>query len=1521
MPALVSLVITTYNREQFLADAIASVQQQTLTDWELLIWDDGSSDGTAAIAQSYAQHDHRIRVIQATHQGRVAALEAAIAHTHGDYLGWIDSDDRLEPTALAETVAVLQTAPHVGMVYTDYVEIDAAGQFLRYGQRCQVPYSPERLLVDFMIFHFRLLRRSLYEQVGGLGNSLDYVEDYDLCLRVSEVTPIHHLPRPLYRYRLHSGNASQVWQVEQHLRAYNVANRALKRRGLSDRYTLEMQLPQGQFILRQKRLPSRAACWWATLPCLGLLAAQPAWSQPIAAPDGTNTTITTNGNQFNIGGGTRSGVNLFHSFSQFGLTPSQIANFLANPQIRNILGRVTGGSPSVIDGRIQVTAGTANLFLMNPAGIVFGSNASLNVPAAFTATTASSIGLGSAWFNATGPNTYGLLTGTPSQFAFGTNQPGAIVNAGNLAVPSGQSLTLFGGTVLSSGTLSAPGGQVTIASIPGQTLLRLNPVGSLLSFDIQPMPAALSGQVSSTIAPPSLAQLLTGGNLGNASRATVNPDGTVQLLGATVPVQAGDVAVRHVTAQTATLSANRNLALVESQLQTTGNLNLLAGHTVIARDSVATPFRAQAGGNLTIQGNQGIDILALNHLQTQPFQSGGNLNLISNGVISSDSHFRSGGNMSVRTLSGQPGNSVSFYDPIVTVGGAYNGGNYTGVALKVQAGGTITFGNITITGFDVAAISDPDSPLLTTSRALILRTSSGDISVGNINTSGGGPVSNGGPVILSAPGNITTGAINTSPGVTGFGPVQGGNVALTAGGSITTGNITSSYAISGFGYGGRGGNVILRSGSTITTGIINTSAISTATFGPRLTLQGGLVQLLSSAASGGNITFTSIDTRGLGNPGNIEEPPDNGIGGGVQILTNGLVRGTGGAGIATLGSVSGPAPVAIRHDGGPTNQPFVIGSPSTNGIAGRINGGPAATIPMPPLGGVASPQTGVDVISVNDRPTITANTFFPSLGPAVTLSFSDLSPVGADLNADVTSIQINNVLAGTLTVNGNPVVGTVTIQPGDTLVYTPPQGAIGVVNAFTIVSNDTLVPSTPLTVQIQAGPPPVPECTVSSCQPGIPQTPPNTTPGRTITLVPDSPDQSFSREYTAYLGVAEVPRPKSLDEQRQIVTQIERETGAKPAFVYISFVPEIVQLGQAKGQCVSSSNEQGRDQLEVLVVTARGGILRKRVPEATCAKVLELAQQFRNEISDPRNIYSDAYLPMAQQLYRWLIAPVESELKAQGINNLVFLMDEGLRSLPVAALHDGNQFLIDRYSMGLMPSLSLTDTRYTDIRDSKVLGLGISESTQGLPPLPTVPLELGTVVEKLWGGKSFLNTNATLATLKAARQQQPFGIIHLATHADFQPGAVSNSYIQLWNGKLHLDQVRQLGWNQPQVELLVLSACATALGNREAELGFAGMAVQTGVKSAVASLWYVNDLATAALIARFYSDLRTYPIKAEALRQAQLALAQGKVALVNGQLQGITPTGIPVAETIADPNQEFIHPYYWAPFTLVGNPW
>jgi CHAT domain-containing protein len=179
-----------------------------------------------------------------------------------------------------------------------------------------------------------------------------------------------------------------------------------------------------------------------------------------------------------------------------------------------------------------------------------------------------------------------------------------------------------------------------------------------------------------------------------------------------------------------------------------------------------------------------------------------------------------------------------------------------------------------------------------------------------------------------------------------------------------------------------------------------------------------------------------------------------------------------------------------------------------------------------------------------------------------------------------------------------------------------------------------------------------------------------------------------------------------------------------------------------------------------------------------------------------------------------------------------------------------------------------------------------------------------------------------MANLKSQRQERPFGLIHLATHATFRPGAPGNSYIELWDSKLRLDQLRQLGWgSNPPVELLVLSACKTALGDQEAELGFAGLAVEAGVKSAIASLWSVSDEGTLALMTELYQQLKAAPIKAEALRQAQIAMLKGQVSLQGNQL--VTPN-----DTVSLPPElanmgikNLSHPYFWAGFTLIGSPW
>ncbi len=337
------------------------------------------------------------------------------------------------------------------------------------------------------------------------------------------------------------------------------------------------------------------------------------------------------------------------------------------------------------------------------------------------------------------------------------------------------------------------------------------------------------------------------------------------------------------------------------------------------------------------------------------------------------------------------------------------------------------------------------------------------------------------------------------------------------------------------------------------------------------------------------------------------------------------------------------------------------------------------------------------------------------------------------------------------------------------------------------------------------------------------------------------------------------------------------------------------------------------------MINGKGEPVRVQFPTTTRRQVLEVANNFRSEVTNFRS--SRGFLTPSQQMYKWLIAPLEAELQAQGIDNLVFLMDTGLRSIPLAALHDGQGFIVERYSVGLMPSLNLTPPTYNPLEGSQVLAMGATTfGDSGLSPLPAVSLEVNTVSE-LWQGSEFLNDRFTLNNLIQQRQARPFRMIHLATHAVFSPGDRANSYIQLWDQKLSLDQLSQLNWGNPPVDLLVLSACQTALGDRDAELGFASLAINAGVRSALASLWEVNDAATLGLMTKFYQQLQVTTTKAEALRQAQLAMLRGEVRLEGGNLVTVNGT-IPLTDELRSLGDRSLrHPYFWSAFTMVGNPW
>ncbi|NET72586.1 MAG: filamentous hemagglutinin N-terminal domain-containing protein, partial [Sphaerospermopsis sp. SIO1G2] len=503
------------------------------------------------------------------------------------------------------------------------------------------------------------------------------------------------------------------------------------------------------------------------IACISILENSQVQAQSITpANDGTGTQVIQNGKQFDITGGTLSGdkASLFQSFQKFGLNKGEIANFLSNPNIRNILGRVVGGDASIINGLIKLSGGNSNLFLMNPSGVVFGRNARLDVPGTFGVTTANGIGFGEFWFNAIGNNDYQNLVGDPNAFAFTMNQPGAIINFGDLEVKPGQDLMLLGGTVVSTGKVSSPDGNVVVTSVPGQSLVKLSIPGQVLTLEVDPQGLAGINVNQGQLPTAMLSDLLTLGEV--ESDKSVQVKNNQVLVGESqIPVKKGDTVVQNLNANQGIISAPGNVSLVESNLKTTGDLNIVAGKQVLVRDTANNPFGVVAGENLTLKGYQGIDISALNNSVT-PFQSGGDLTLISGGGLRLDSHFYSGGNFSVQSLDGKAGNVYSIQDPIIIADGDVNFGDYEGVALKVEATGSITGENIRITGADTTGIptSDPDFDILTNQPALILRAG---VNIFNLSDGPNVPKPAGGTTFTGTRNNnssatITVGSINTS---------------------------------------------------------------------------------------------------------------------------------------------------------------------------------------------------------------------------------------------------------------------------------------------------------------------------------------------------------------------------------------------------------------------------------------------------------------------------------------------------------------------------------------------------------------------------------------------------------------------------------------------------------------------------------------------------------------------------------------------------------------------------------------
>ncbi|WP_287356646.1 CHAT domain-containing protein [Moorena sp. SIO3B2] len=1287
----------------------------------------------------------------------------------------------------------------------------------------------------------------------------------------------------------------------------------------------------------------------------------PAIAQITSAEDSAGTIVTPNGQSFEITGGSLSNSNqpnLFHSFEEFGLDSGQIANFIPNnPQVRNILGRVVGGNPSIINGLIQIISGNGspNLYLMNPAGIIFGADARLNVPASFTATTATGIGFEDGnWFDAFGDNKrYQDLIGEPTSFAFDLAQPGSIINAGDLEVPDNQRIALIGGSVINTGQLNAPGGNITIAAVPGQSLVKISQSGNLLNLEIDP-PRTLDGQPLITAL--DIPELLTGPAQGVETGLSANSNGTVQLTdsGTIVPTETGttivsgtlDVSNQELRRRSVTVLGDR-IALIDATINSSGsnggqvwigknpqdnpdNVKLNANRTFVSRDSVIKVDGQAAdrdGGRVTVWSEETTafygDITARG-AQEQTSQAGsdktpdgGTVEISSQQTLIFD-----GKKVDLTAPVGQNGTITFDHNNITIVPG-------TGIAGQQLGDNPL--------GFDVMEIlsGDGGTPGLS-ANALeqvlgnIVLNASNDITIApnvSLNFSDQG-VSGANPLSLK----FTANADGIDGGDFSMDPTQSittlGREITIDGVNVTVGDINTD-----------GGAITITASETLSTEELNSSA--TVGKGGDVTLDGGNIQVSWINAQGGS------DRKG----GNVEITTEDMFT--ATDTFNTLIEGKETAvSIATVGG-DGGGKITIGH-GGNGQTPFEVGNSSTNGTEGAISTGDSTILPPGSFltstisdSGDIEIKTGEPSSNLTSQGQAMATNLIPNSNRPTQTDSNEIEEQSTKREADLNLNKMNFNPIET-----NPIAEITNTNSIQSLEQSDPQ------LVTRKLSNSNLEVEIPNTNSSQSLAQSEPRLVTrklsnSTLEAEIPNTNSSQSPAQSeprlvtrklsnSTLEAEADvkqlEGGFTYAFEKHLGISKTPIV-TLEEAQAHLGKIETITGLKPAIIYLFFKPGF-KAETTKGKPFNSKGltstkperettenrqktrshwEENLDtQLELLVVTASGTVIRKQVQGATRSQVLSVAREFQKSITNFES--ANVYLPLAQQLYRWLISPVEQELKAKKINNLAFIMDVGLRSLPMAALHDGTGFIVERYSLGLMPTLSLTNMNYVDIRKFQVLAMGASYF-KNKNPLPAVPVELSMVTEKLWSGKALLNEAFTVANLRKARASQPFGIVHLATHSEFLAGKPSNSYIQLWDTKLQLNQLHKLGLSKPKVELLVLSACRTALGDEQAELGFAGLAVLAGVKSALGSLWYVSDEGTLGLMTTFYEKLQEVPVKAEAIRKAQLNLLRGTVRLERGQL--VTDQGsFPLPPALAKlPDVELRHPYYWSAFTLIGNPW
>ena len=403
-------------------------------------------------------------------------------------------------------------------------------------------------------------------------------------------------------------------------------------------------------------------------------------------------------------------------------------------------------------------------------------------------------------------------------------------------------------------------------------------------------------------------------------------------------------------------------------------------------------------------------------------------------------------------------------------------------------------------------------------------------------------------------------------------------------------------------------------------------------------------------------------------------------------------------------------------------------------------------------------------------------------------------------------------------------------------------------------------------------------------------------------------------------GVGQTP---PLHAQDNPALPVKANTALPPEFNREGYNPAVLHLQFTqlpKGRATASGGDAF---LDITLIPSSGELEGVRVELLTSA----FRNQLRNlyvQLSRQDSLNVDNPQSPSRQLHALLFESLTPILQRENVTTLLIAADRGLQAVPFAALSDGQRYFGDRYAFSITPSLALTDLSTSGDPGQRRLALGASEF-KGLAPLPLVPQELNQIGPDT-NTDFYLNQEFTPDRFLQKAGESAYNQLHIATHAEFKPGGPKASQLHSGIGPISMGELAKLRKERKGVplDLVVFSACRTALGDANAELGFSGLALQAGARSAVGTLWYVDDVVTSAYFVLMYDYLDQGIPKAEAMQLTRQAFVRNLVRLDGDQVLGINDR--PLLSNLAPSQQRRLkagvdNPFFWAGIELMGSPW